>query len=109
MTMRPASCRRCSRRRREATPRLPESGLARTARIVDALPATFTGATWTCSGTGGGACGAAGGSGDIDQPVELPSGGVVTFTVVGNVSASAVTLTNAVTVTAAAGTTDPDT
>ena len=76
--------------------------------VVDTLPATITGATWTCVGAGGGTCTAAG-SGNINDTVNLPTGGSVTYTVTGTVSSAATgTLSNTATVAAPAGVTDPD-
>ena len=49
-----------------------------TATVADTFPATLT-CTWTCAGAGGGTCTAAG-SGNISDPVTLPSGGSVTYT-----------------------------
>ena len=43
--------------------------------VVDAFPASCTGATWTCAGAGGGTC-AASGSGDIYDVASLPVGGL---------------------------------
>ncbi|MDH5823899.1 OmpA family protein [Luteimonas sp. RD2P54] len=52
------------------------------ATVDDPLPAGITTASWTCgSGTDGGTCGVASGSGAIaDVPVNLPAGATVTFT-----------------------------
>jgi uncharacterized repeat protein (TIGR01451 family) len=77
------------------------------ATVADMVPAAITGATWTCSGAGGGTC-AASGSGDINDTVDLPEGTIVTYTLTGTVSASATgSLSNTATVTAPAGVTDP--
>jgi hypothetical protein len=74
--------------------------------VADTFPASLT-ATWTCVGAGGGTCTAAG-SGNINDIVNLPSGGSVTYTVSANISASATgTLSNTATVAAAGGVTDP--
>lgn len=43
------------------------------------VPPGIAGATWTCTGFGGGAC-APSGSGDVAQSVDLPVGGSVVFT-----------------------------
>ncbi|MEO6326575.1 MAG: putative Ig domain-containing protein, partial [Thermoanaerobaculia bacterium] len=76
------------------------------ATVADTFPASLT-ATWTCAGAGGGTCTAAG-SGNINDTVNLPSGGSVTYTVSAAISASATgTLSNTATVTAPAGVTDP--
>jgi uncharacterized repeat protein (TIGR01451 family) len=70
--------------------------------VYNAGPANVTGATvtdafstntniasinWTCVGSAGGSC-TAGGSGDINDTVNLPSGSSVTYTATVNVSAS---------------------
>jgi uncharacterized repeat protein (TIGR01451 family) len=76
------------------------------ATVADTFPASLT-CTWTCAGAGGGTC-TASGSGNINNTVNLPSGGSVTYTASCTISASAtVTLTNTATVTAPAGVTDP--
>ena len=56
-------------------------------------------ATWTCVGAGGGTC-TASGSGNINDTVNLPSGGSVTYTASATISAAATgTLSNTATVT----------
>ncbi|HEY6922165.1 MAG TPA: hypothetical protein VI653_01760 [Steroidobacteraceae bacterium] len=51
--------------------------------IVDSLPASITGATWTCAGAGGGTCDASG-TGNINTThVTLPANGSVTYTITG--------------------------
>jgi uncharacterized repeat protein (TIGR01451 family) len=66
------------------------------ASIIDTAPAGVTFGSWTCvvsnPGVGGSvvtACGAASGTGDINTTATMKSGGVVTYTVVANVSPSA--------------------
>ncbi|HEY6942292.1 DUF7507 domain-containing protein [Dokdonella sp.] len=77
------------------------------ATVVDAIPASITGATWACAGTGGATCPATG-SGNINATVNIPVGGNATFTVTGTLSATATgTLSNTATIAAPAGTTDP--
>jgi uncharacterized repeat protein (TIGR01451 family) len=49
------------------------------ATVADTFPAACVGVIWTCVGAGGGTC-AANGAGNINQVVNLPSGGSVTFT-----------------------------
>ncbi len=56
--------------------------------VVDNLPGTLS-CNWTCAGVGGGVCGAASGSGNINQTVTLPPGGAVTYTLNCTVSPSA--------------------
>ncbi len=70
------------------------------------FPAALT-ATWTCVGAGGGTC-TASGSGNINDAVNLPVGGSVTYTVTATISAAATgSLSNTATVTPPAGVTDP--
>jgi uncharacterized repeat protein (TIGR01451 family) len=76
------------------------------ATVADTFPASLT-ATWTCVGAGGGTC-TASGSGNINDTVNLPSGGSVTYTVSATISAAATgTLSNTATVAAPGGVTDP--
>ena len=76
------------------------------ATVADTFPASLT-CTWTCAGAGGGTC-TASGSGNINNTVNLPSGGSVTYTAVCTISGLATgTLSNTATVTAPAGVTDP--
>jgi uncharacterized repeat protein (TIGR01451 family) len=80
---------------------------ATAATVADTLPAAITGATWTCVGAGGGTC-TASGSGNINDTVNLPAGGSVTYTVSGTVAAGTTgALSNTATVAAPAGVTDP--
>jgi|GEM_PF-1272457 len=77
------------------------------ATVADTMPASLTG-TWTCIGAGGGTCTAAG-SGNINDTVNLPAGGSVTYVVTATLSPLATgTLSNTATVAAPAGTTDPN-
>ena len=76
------------------------------ATVTDSFPAVLT-ATWTCVGAGGGTCGAASGSGNIADTVNLPVGASVTYTAIAQVSVAATgTLTNTAVVGAPAGVTD---
>ena len=78
------------------------------AAVADTLPAAISGATWTCSGAGGGTCPASG-SGDIAAAVNLPAGGSVTFVLAGTVApATSGNLVNTATVAAPPGVTDPN-
>ena len=78
------------------------------ARVADTVPAAILGATWTCAGAGGGICSASG-TGDIDDTVDLPVGGSVTYTLTGTIDAAAVgSLVNTATVAAPPGVTDPN-
>jgi uncharacterized repeat protein (TIGR01451 family) len=83
----------------------PSSVIAAT--VTDTVPAILSGATWTCSATGGASCPASG-SGNISASVDLPVGGAATFTMTGTVSASATgNLVNTATITAPGTVTDP--
>jgi uncharacterized repeat protein (TIGR01451 family) len=74
--------------------------------VMDDFPPELTGVTWTCAATGGGSC-TAGGSGDIMDPINLPVGGVLTYTATGVIAPSATgTLENVARVMPAQGT-DP--
>src|SRR5581483_3061113 len=76
------------------------------ATVADTFPASLT-CTWTCVGAGGGTC-TASGSGNLNDTVNLPVSGSVTYTASCNISPSATgTLSNTATVAAPAGVTDP--
>ena len=54
--------------------------------VADAFPPAAAGSTWswTCAATGGGTCGAASGTGDLNETLgSLPNGGAVVFSVTG--------------------------
>src|SRR5262249_2240490 len=81
---------------------------ATNARVQDALPAPVAAFTWTCTASGGAACGTAAGSGSIDALVTLPAGTSATFAVTGTVPADATgALINTATVTPPLAVTDP--
>ena len=74
------------------------------ATVADALPATLTNAAWTCTGTAGGVCGEAAGTGALTTTVTLPPGATVTYTLTADIAAGASgTLTNTATVSAPVG------
>jgi hypothetical protein len=77
--------------------------------VSDTFPAELTGVTWTCLGSNGGVC-SAGGAGDIDESVSLPTGASVTFSAVATVdpAASGATLANTAAVACSAGVTERD-
>jgi len=76
------------------------------ATVADTFPASLT-CTWTCVGASGGTC-TASGSGNINDTVNLPVGGSVTYSATCAVSAAATgTIANTATVAAPAGVTDP--
>ncbi len=58
------------------------------ATVTDTFPALLTGVTWTCAGTGGGTCVAAG-NGNINTSVTVPVGASVAFTATGTVNPAA--------------------
>ena len=79
------------------------------ARVLDTLPASLTGATWTCVAAAGASCGVAGGSGDVDVLVDLVVGASVTVEVAATVAAAATgQVANVAAVAPGAGSTDPD-
>ncbi|MCB9571896.1 MAG: tandem-95 repeat protein [Kofleriaceae bacterium] len=79
------------------------------AHVVDVVPASLTGVTWTCAATAGSSCPAAAGVGSIDALVDLLRDGTVTFTITGTLDATASgALTNSASVAAPAGVWDPD-
>jgi uncharacterized repeat protein (TIGR01451 family) len=77
------------------------------ATVADTVPASLTAPTWTCMGTGGGTCTAAG-VGDINDSVYLPAGATVTYTLSGTVSANPRSLRNTATIAPSAGIFDPN-
>ena len=77
------------------------------ATVANPLPAALTGATWTCSASGGAAC-AASGTGDVADTVNLPPGASVTYTLTATVSAAPASVRNTVTISAPAGIADVD-
>lgn len=79
------------------------------ATVTDVVPAELSGASWTCSASTGSSCGD-GGAGDINEVVDILSGGVLTYTLTGtavDVVGSDV-LVNTATVTAPGLVPDPD-
>jgi uncharacterized repeat protein (TIGR01451 family) len=74
--------------------------------VTDTFPATLA-CSWTCLGTAGGTCTAAG-SGNIADSVDLPAGASVTYTAQCTVSPSATgPVSNTASVAPPAGVTDP--
>ncbi|HEX9736051.1 MAG TPA: hypothetical protein VGG06_29155 [Thermoanaerobaculia bacterium] len=77
--------------------------------VTDLFPAALTGIGWTCAEAGGAGCGAASGSGDLSETVDLPAGAGVTFTIDATVLSSATgLLSNTATATLPPGASDPD-
>ena len=87
----------------------PANTTATNTPIVDTIPALLTGATWTCTGSGGAICGAATGSGSINTTATIPFNGAVTYairsTVVGTAPLGSV-ITNTAALTPPVGITD---
>ena len=78
------------------------------AAVADVFPATFTGASWTCTAGAGANCDDPNGTGDIATTVDLDPGSSATFTVTGTVDPAATgSLANTATITAPGGVTDP--
>ncbi len=74
--------------------------------VSDTFPAALT-CTWTCVGSSGGTC-TASGSGNINDTVNLPKTGNITYTASCTISAAATgSLVNTATVGTGAGVTDP--
>ena len=77
------------------------------ATVADTFPVSCVSPSWTCLGAGGGTCTAAG-SGNINDSVNLPVGGSVTYTAVCPISAAATgTLANTATIAVPVGINDP--
>lgn len=77
------------------------------AAVTDIVPAEVTGATWTCTASGGSSCPPSG-SGNISVPVTLGLAGTATFVLSGTVSPAATgTVANTASVTAPGSVTDP--
>ena len=79
------------------------------ATVTDTFPAAISSVTWGCVGSGGGTCGAVSGNGNINQIVNLPASGTVTFVAAATISPNATgNLTNTATITPPLGTNDPN-
>ncbi len=80
------------------------------ATVADTFPSDITGVTYTSVAAGGATGNTAAGPGNINDTVDMPSGSSITYTVSGTINPSATSsLSNTATVTAPAGTVDPDT
>jgi uncharacterized repeat protein (TIGR01451 family) len=78
------------------------------ASVVDTLPASLTGATWTCVASVGSACGAPSGSGNINTTANLISGGSATYTLTATAALTAVgSISNTASIGTPAGIDDP--
>ncbi len=75
--------------------------------VVNILPPALTGATWTCVGSGGGAC-TANGSGSITDIITLAAGGSATYTITGVVAPGTTgSISNTATAVVGGGIVDP--
>jgi len=82
-------------------------GSASNARVLDSLPAAVTGATWSCSGSGGANCTDASGTGDINSLINVPVSGRVVFEITATlVNPSAAMVVNSASVQPASGISD---
>lgn len=80
------------------------------AKVTDTFPSEISSVVVECSAGSGASCPAGPHNDDIDDLVDIPSGGQVTYTVQATYSNSASgDVTNTARVTAPSGTTDPDT
>jgi lysyl endopeptidase len=77
------------------------------ASVVDQAPGDLTAVTWTCTPSGGASCTGAGVL-DIDDEVDLPAGGWVTYVIEGVVDTGALSFDNTATAQAPSGVVDPD-
>ncbi|HVF35352.1 MAG TPA: DUF11 domain-containing protein, partial [Candidatus Saccharimonadia bacterium] len=69
--------------------RNPAAAVATGVVVTDEFPAPLSGCSWTCSASGGGSCGSAGGSGALVDTATLGAGGTATYTATCTVPASA--------------------
>jgi len=77
--------------------------------VTDSFPSEFTGATWTCSASGGAICPNANGSGNISETIAVfPTGGQVVYAVSGGTTQPAMgsNVNNTATVAPQMGVTD---
>jgi uncharacterized repeat protein (TIGR01451 family) len=78
-------------------------------RVRDPVPAGLTNVGWTCAGSNGAICPAAGGTGALDQTLAiLPGGGVLTYSYAGNVDGRPLEIVNTAEVLLPADTTIED-
>ena len=79
------------------------------ASLTDTLPATLDAGTasWTCSSSGGAVCANASGSGNINETIDLPVGGMLSYELTATVLATeGMTVTNTASVALPSGLTD---
>jgi uncharacterized repeat protein (TIGR01451 family) len=77
------------------------------AQVSDVVPPTLVGCEWTCVSSGGSFCGLAG-TADIDDSVDLLSGGWADYVLVCNAATTPGTVENTVTATPPPPVTEPD-
>ena len=78
--------------------------------MQDNFPSTFTGVTYTATGSGGASGFTATGTGNINNTVKMPAGSKITYKATGTISATATgSIADTATVTAPSGVTDPNT
>ena len=80
------------------------------ATVADTMPTSLTNVTWTCAASSGSSCGAASGTGSINDTANLANGGTLTYTVNATLSASATgsSLVNTATVALPSDRSDPN-
>ena len=77
--------------------------------VLDALPGTLSNASWKCTAAANSSCTAVGGSGDINQTLNLAANSSAVFTLSANLSSDANSnLVNTASLLVPTGTTDPD-
>ncbi len=78
------------------------------ATVTDPLPASITGATWTCTPSSGASC-TSSGTADVNDTVTIPAGGSLLYTVTGTVVAGTTgDIVNTATALPASGTLDTE-
>ncbi len=78
------------------------------ATVSDTFPAALSGVTWDCVAGGGANCNGSSGAGNLNQSVDLPVGGRITYTVVATIAPAATgLLTNTASVSVPTGLSDP--
>ena len=76
--------------------------------VTDNVPVALSNVVWTCVASVGATCGATSGSGSISETINLAPGATATYTLTGDIPASATgTLANTVTLSTPTGVVDP--
>lgn len=76
--------------------------------VLDPLPAEISNISWRCVATGSAVCGAATGTGDLTQTVDIPLAGRITYILTGTTPILLKEITNTAWITLPAGLTDPN-